>query len=76
MADLVLEVGKEYKTRIGDKVKIIRKSEDPKDEYPIKGLILKDYIVYDEYSWMKNGRYISNVYESIFDLVAEWDEWK
>lgn len=74
-SEMKIEVGKFYKTRGGKKARVY--AVDGAPENPVHGSIFcrsqndKDHWV--TYTWAKQGRYINNR-ESIYDLVALWQE--
>lgn len=70
MSELKIEVGKFYKTRDGNKVRIY--TTDRGGRYPIHGAIFDGRWINAE--WEKTGQYADWVPLSSADIVAEWDE--
>ena len=71
MDNLIIEVGKFYKTRDGMKIRIY--AVDGYPYYPIRGAILCDDGWLGE-TWTKEGFYLCREKEYRADIVSEWEE--
>ncbi len=72
MENLIIEIGKFYKTRKGQKVKIYS-TEGNYPDYPIHGATLWDD-GWEVEKWTKKGFYLWRETECGLDIVGEWEE--
>ena len=71
MDELIIELGKFYKTRDGMKVRIYDVDGSP--DYPIHGAILWD-AGWGVEQWTKEGFYFWPEGECQADIISEWEE--